>query len=108
MSKLILKGQRAKEASYELMNATTTQKNEALLKMAEKLLGNKDYIIKENKKDLDKAIEKGTTEAMLDRLKLDEKRLADMADGLREVVALADPVGGSYFNVEEAKWITNR
>lgn len=93
MSKLILKGQRAKESSYELMNVTTTQKNEALLKMAEKLLENKDYIIKENKKDLDKAIEKGTTEAMLDRLKLDEKRLADMADGLREVVALADPVG---------------
>lgn len=93
MSKLILKGQRAKEASYELMNATTTQKNEALLKMAEKLLENKDYIIKENKKDLDRAIEKGTTEAMLDRLKLDEKRLADMTDGLKEVVALADPVG---------------
>ena len=93
MSKLILKGQRAKEASYELMNATTTQKNEALLKMAEKLIENKDYIIAENKRDLDKAIEKGTTEAMLDRLKLDEKRLADMADGLREVVALADPVG---------------
>ena len=93
MSKLILKGQRAKEASYELMNATTKQKNEALLKMAEKLLENKDYIIKENKKDLDRAIEKGTTEAMLDRLKLDEKRLADMADGLKEVVALADPVG---------------
>ena len=93
MGKLILKGQRAKEASYELMNATTTQKNEALLKMAEKLLENKDYIIKENKKDLDRAIEKGTTEAMLDRLKLDEKRLADMADGLKEVVALADPVG---------------
>ena len=93
MSKLILKGQRAKEASYELMNATTTQKNEALLKMAEKLLENKDYIIKENKKDLDRAIEKGTTEAMLDRLKLDEKRLADMADGLRQVVSLADPVG---------------
>ena len=93
MGKLILKGQRAKEASYELMNATTTQKNEALLKMAEKLLENKDYIIKENKKDLDRAIEKGTTEAMLDRLKLDEKRLADMADGLRQVVSLADPVG---------------
>ena len=93
MSKLILKGQRAKEASYELMNATTTKKNEALLKMAEKLIENKDYIIAENKRDLDKAIEKGTTEAMLDRLKLDEKILADMADGLREVVALADPVG---------------
>lgn len=93
MGKLILKGQRAKEASYELMNATTTQKNEALLKMAEKLLENKDNILRENKKDLEKAIEKGTTKAMLDRLKLDEKRLADMADGLKEVVALADPVG---------------
>ena len=93
MGKLILKGQRAKEASYELMNATTTQKNEALLKMAEKLLENKDNILRENKKDLEKAIEKGTTKAMLDRLKLDEKRLADMADGLRQVVSLADPVG---------------
>lgn len=93
MGKLILKGQRAKEASYELMNATTTQKNEALLKMAEKLLENKDNILRENKKDLEKAIEKGTTKAMLDRLKLYEKRLADMADGLRQVVSLADPVG---------------
>lgn len=93
MSELILKGQRAKEASYELMNATTTQKNEALLKMAEKLLENSKEILIENKKDLDKAIEKGTSEAMLDRLKLDEKRIADMADGLRQVVALADPVG---------------
>ena len=63
MGKLILKGQRAKEASYELMNATTTQKNEALLKMAEKLLENKDNILRENKKDLEKAIEKGTTKA---------------------------------------------
>lgn len=61
--------------------------------MAEKLLENKDNILRENKKDLEKAIEKGTTKAMLDRLKLDEKRLADMADGLRQVVSLADPVG---------------
>ena len=93
MGGLTLKGQRAKEASYELMNATTTQKNEALLKMAEKLLANSKEILIENKKDLDKAIERGTSEAMLDRLKLDEKRLSDMADGLRQVVALADPVG---------------
>ena len=93
MSELILKGQRAKEASYELMNATTTQKNEALLKMAEKLLENSSEILEENEKDLNRAIEKGTSKAMLDRLKLDDKRLADMADGLRQVVALADPVG---------------
>ncbi|MGL4109529.1 glutamate-5-semialdehyde dehydrogenase [Clostridium sp. LP20] len=93
MSELNLKGKRAKEASYELMNASTTEKNSALLKMAEKLIEYKDDIIGENKKDLDKAIEKGTPKAMLDRLALDVKRIEDMADGLKQVVALADPVG---------------
>ena len=93
MSELQIKGEKAKEASYILMNATTTEKNNALLSMADELLKNKDSILQENKKDLDKAIEKGTSKAMLDRLSLDEKRLEDMADGLRQVVGLLDPVG---------------
>ena len=93
MSELQIKGEKAKEASYILMNATTTEKNNALLSMADELLKNKDSILQENKKDLKKAIEKGTSKAMLDRLSLDEKRLEDMADGLRQVVGLADPVG---------------
>lgn len=93
MSELIIKGQKAKEASYELMNASTTLKNEALLKMAERLLANSSSILEANKKDLQKAIEKGTSKAMLDRLSLDENRLKDMADGLKQVVGLADPVG---------------
>lgn len=93
MSELIVKGQRAKEASYELMNASTTEKNNALLKMAEKLLDNAEYILSENKKDLDKAEAKGTSKAMLDRLALSQKRIEDMADGLRQVVGLADPIG---------------
>ena len=93
MSELQIKGSKAKEASYILMNATTTEKNNALLSMADELLKNKDSILQENKKDLEKAIEKGTSKAMLDRLSLDEKRLEDMADGLRQVVGLADPVG---------------
>ena len=93
MSELQIKGEKAKEASYILMNATTTEKNNALLSMADELLKNKDSILQENKKDLEKAIEKGTSKAMLDRLSLDEKRLEDMADGLRQVVGLADPVG---------------
>ena len=93
MSELQIKGQKAKEASYILMNATTTEKNNALLSMADELLKNKDSILQENKKDLEKAIEKGTSKAMLDRLSLDEKRLEDMADGLRQVVGLLDPVG---------------
>ena len=93
MSELQIKGAKAKEASYILMNATTTEKNNALLSMADELLKNKDSILKANKKDLEKAIEKGTSKAMLDRLSLDEKRLEDMADGLRQVVGLLDPVG---------------
>ena len=93
MSDLILIGQRAKEASYILMNATTTEKNNALLNMAKKLVQYKYEIISENKKDLEKAVEKGTSKALLDRLSLDGQRVEAMADGLKDVVALLDPVG---------------
>ena len=75
MSELIIKGQKAKEASYVLMNATTTEKNNALLKMAEVLLKNSKEILEANQKDLENAIEKGTPKAMLDRLALDEGRI---------------------------------
>ncbi|MGL4772380.1 MAG: glutamate-5-semialdehyde dehydrogenase [Clostridium sp.] len=93
MSELILKGQRAKEASYDLGNVSTTEKNNALEKMAEALVLNQQYILEQNKKDLQAAVEKGTSKAMLDRLTLTEARIADMADGLRQIVALPDPVG---------------
>lgn len=93
MSELIIKGQKAKEASYILMNVTTTEKNNALLKMAEILLKSSKEILEANKKDLENAIEKGTPKAMLDRLALDESRIQDMADGLKDVVSLPDPIG---------------
>ena len=93
MSELIKKGQKAKEASYELMNAGTVIKNKALELMAEKLLAYKDEIIKENKKDLERAMNKGTSKAMLDRLSLNKERIEGMANGLRKVAALADPIG---------------
>lgn len=93
MSELIIKGQKAKEASYILMNATTTEKNNALLKMAEILLKSSKEILEANKKDLENAIEKGTPKAMLDRLALDESRIQGMADGLKDVVSLPDPIG---------------
>ena len=86
-------GQNAKEASYDLGIASTTEKNNALELMANSLLNSKQEIIDENKKDLDKAIEKGTSEAMLDRLSLNEDRIADMAKGLMELIALDDPIG---------------
>ena len=93
MSELIKKGKKAKAASYELMNAGTVKKNEALELMAQKLIAYKEEIIKENKKDLERAMEKGTSKAMLDRLSLDEGRIEGMANGLRKVAALDDPVG---------------
>ncbi|MGG7079165.1 glutamate-5-semialdehyde dehydrogenase [Clostridium sardiniense] len=93
MSELIVKGQKAKEASYVLANLTTTDKDRALENMAKKLLEKSDEIIVENKKDLQKAVENGTSKAMLDRLSLDKSRIEGMADGLMQVINLQDPVG---------------
>jgi glutamate-5-semialdehyde dehydrogenase len=93
MSELINLGEKAKEASYELMNLGTNEKNKALESMADRLLLSSDSILEENKKDLEAAMQKGTSKAMLDRLSLDKKRIEDMADGLREVALLSDPVG---------------
>lgn len=86
-------GKNAKEASYDLGIASTTEKNNALELMAKALLNNKQEIINENKKDLDVAIEKGTSKAMLDRLSLNENRIEDMANGLMELITLDDPIG---------------
>ena len=86
-------GQNAKEASYDLGIASTTEKNNALELMAKALLNNKQDIMDENKKDLDRAIEKGTSKAMLDRLSLNEDRIEDMANGLMELISLDDPIG---------------
>lgn len=93
MSELILKGQNAKEASYELGNLTTTVKDNALLAMADALVKNSKEILDANKIDLENARAKGTSEPMIDRLALNEDRINGMADGLRQVVALQDPVG---------------
>ena len=86
-------GKNAEEASYDLGIASTTEKNNALELMAQALLNNKEEIINENKKDLDIAVQKGTSKAMLDRLALNEERIESMAKGLRDLIALDDPVG---------------
>ena len=93
MSNLINIGLNAKEASYELGILSTIEKDKALLLMAEELINHKEYILKANKIDLDKAKEKGISEALLDRLALSDERIEDMAKGLREIVKLQDPVG---------------
>ncbi|HEX4351235.1 MAG TPA: glutamate-5-semialdehyde dehydrogenase [Verrucomicrobiae bacterium] len=83
----------AKAASRELAKLTTGEKNACLLAMASALEQNADAIKQANALDMKFGAEHGLSSAMLDRLKLDDKRIAGMARGLREVAALPDPVG---------------
>ena len=93
MSSLISLGKKAKEASYILGNLSSKDKNDALYAMADFLIENSKIIIEANKKDLETSRIKGTSESMLDRLALNEARIEGMANGLRQVAALEDPVG---------------
>ena len=93
MSELLLIGKNAKEASYDLGVLSTKEKDNALLLMAEELVRSKSEILDANKVDLENAKEKGISEALLDRLALSNERIEEMANGLREIVKLQDPVG---------------
>jgi glutamate-5-semialdehyde dehydrogenase len=86
-------GERARTASRKLANLSSTVKNAALNKMADHLEARFDEIATANKLDMEAGAKAGLSAAMLDRLRLDQKRVKAMADGLREVVALPDPVG---------------
>ena len=83
----------ARNASRVLSRADTDTKNRALSAMADGLERQAKKIMAENAKDTDAAVEAGISSALLDRLTLTEKRVAEMAQGLREVVELPDPVG---------------
>ena len=86
-------GRRARVASRALRLASTDQKNAALLSAADALVTAADHIIAANNADLDRAEASGTSLAVLDRLRLNPARVLAMAAGLRQVAALADPVG---------------
>ena len=90
---MLYMGRRAREAARELALASTDAKNEALERMAARIELSADKIIEANRQDLEAAQNKGRDAAFLDRLRLDGLRVAAMARGLREVAALADPVG---------------
>lgn len=85
--------ERARQASRTLAPLPADVKNKALLAMAETLEAHMGEILQANSQDLDQAEEQGQTSAFLDRLRLDEARVWAMAEGLREVAALPDPVG---------------
>jgi glutamate-5-semialdehyde dehydrogenase len=90
---VIKKAQEAKTASKKVALLSTDVKNKALEHMAEALVREQDVLIKANAKDLAEAKRRKISGAMLDRLTLTPKRIAEMAAGLREVAALPDPVG---------------
>ncbi len=86
-------GRQAKAASYELLKLSTEAKNQVLLAMADQLLAAEPEILEANAQDLAGAEDKGLTKAMTERLRLDPKRVAGVADGIRQEAALPDPVG---------------
>ncbi|HEY6837150.1 MAG TPA: glutamate-5-semialdehyde dehydrogenase [Geobacteraceae bacterium] len=83
----------ARQASIAMARLSSGAKDELLVNMALALVNNASHLMEENRKDLENGAKKGLSSAMLDRLMLDEKRIKAMADGLREVAALPDPVG---------------
>ncbi|TVY02356.1 glutamate-5-semialdehyde dehydrogenase [Cohnella terricola] len=93
MSEVIAKSKAAKEAATVLNTLTTTQKNEALLLMADALTSEQNRLLAANAEDIERGRAQGTSESLLDRLKLTPQRLAAIADAVREIVELPDPVG---------------
>lgn len=93
MSELMEKARQASDISVRLGICSTEQKNEALRLIADQLLEESGFILCENQKDLEEGRARGVRENLLDRLKLTEVRLRDMAEGVMQVASLSDPVG---------------
>jgi len=83
----------AKRAAQKMISLSTESKNRVLLRMADALVEQKEFIRRENEKDLEAGRQKGLSSAMLDRLNLSDKVMTSMINGLQEVAALPDPVG---------------
>ncbi len=86
-------GKAAKDAAFELATASTSQKNQALAIIADELEANSAAILAANAKDIELGREAGLTDALLDRLLLNVERLTGIANDVRNVISLNDPVG---------------
>ena len=84
---------KAKKVKYEIQCLTSKAKNDALIAVADKLVAEADSIIAANAKDYERGVSNGMHKGLLDRLLLDKKRIDAMAEGLRQVAALPDPIG---------------
>ena len=93
-------GKNASAAKYELQKLTTDKKNHALCNAADALVKESSWLLQENAKDIAKGEEKGMHSGLLDRLRLTEERIKGMAEGLKQVAELPDPVGQVMENIE--------
>lgn len=94
---LLQQAQQAKNSSYQMLTVSASLKNKALFAMADALIDNTALILEQNNIDMQNASKNGKNEAFLDRLQLNEKRIAGMAEGLKKVAALPDPIGGEDY-----------
>ncbi len=93
IEEVLHKAQRAKAAAAQLATFTRAQKDAILLAMADAIEKRSDFILEANARDVERAEERKLSSAPIDRLMLDRKRIAEMAEGLRTVARLTDPVG---------------
>jgi len=84
---------KARQAKYSLRQANSEQKNQVLEKIAQLLVEKQEVVLSANQKDLEQGREKGLSSALLDRLRLTPERISSMAEGVKELVKLEDPVG---------------
>ena len=104
-------GQQAKVASRQIAKLSTAAKNDLLNQVAKALVAESDYIITENAKDIANASENGISKIMQDRLLLTEARIAGIAEGVRQVADLQDPIGQvvrGYTNLDGLKIVQKR
>lgn len=104
-------GQHAKAASIQMAAYTTLEKNHFLLALADALVAHTDVIISENAKDLTNAEQNGVNAIMTDRLRLTDDRIQDIAEGVRQVASLPDPIGqiiSGYTNLDGLRILQKR
>lgn len=101
MSEVIVKGKLAKTASYKLNGVTTAEKNEALHLISEQIIEDQAIILQANEKDLQQGKESGLTDAVLDRILLDDERMKGMAEAVELLTELADPIGEVFESIKK-------
>jgi glutamate-5-semialdehyde dehydrogenase len=93
MNELLTKAKRLQQAAKTLALLSTEEKNEALTRIAEALIKQKEWILQENEKDVALGKEQGLSPALIDRLQLTSERIEQIVDGVRQVAGLPDPTG---------------